>query len=73
MSVRLFLLLLLQTEFRTRVEGVTVPHTRPECTILVFRPEATRYLYTTRAHVTQLFGKPIKMFWFLYYPAYTSH
>jgi hypothetical protein len=26
--------------------------------------KATRNLYTTRAHVTQLFVKPIKTFWF---------
>ena len=51
------------TEFRTRVEGVTVPHTRPDCTSLVFT-EATKDLYTTRAHVTKLFVEPIKTFWF---------
>src|SRR5215210_4711349 len=59
MFVRFF-----QTEFRTRVKGVTVPHTRPDCMILVVHSEATRHLYTTRAHVTQLFIKPIKTFWF---------
>jgi hypothetical protein len=67
MSVRFFLL---QTEFRTRVEGVTVPHTRPDCTILVFHLEATRHLYTTRAHVTPLFVEPIKTFWFFHLSAY---
>jgi hypothetical protein len=55
---------LYQTEFRTRVEGVTVPHTRPDCTIFGFHLEATKGLYTTRAHVTQLFVEPIKMFCF---------
>ena len=55
MFVRLFFLLLLRlplpTEFRTRVEGVTVPHTRPDFTVT--DNLLIGYRYTTRAHLEE--------------------